>query len=124
MDALRKEEESRNLTERFVKENFEINTPPPNPAVIPESETFAVNEVTHRVSVLDPPRSSLNPAAVSFVPPNNRDNDALELTKAVVKDVRSCVLRTFLDRSSISQILHHTSFLLVNLGFTMPIELY
>ena len=41
-----------------------------------------------------------------------------------VKDVRSCVLRTFLDRSSISQILHHISFLLVNLGFTMPIKLY
>ena len=33
-------------------------------------------------------------------------------------------LRTFLDRSSISQILHHISFLLVNLGFTMPIKLY
>ena len=35
--------------------------------------------------------------------------------------VRSCFLRTFFDRSSISQILHHISFLLVNLGFTMPI---
>ena len=41
-----------------------------------------------------------------------------------IKDVRSCFLRTFLDRSSISQILHHISFLLVNLGFTMPIKLY
>ena len=37
------------------------------------------------------------------------------------KDVRSCLLRTFLDRSSFSQILHHISFLLVDLGFTMPI---
>ena len=40
------------------------------------------------------------------------------------KDVRSCFLRTFSDRSSISQILHHISFLLVNLSFTMPIKLY
>ena len=39
-------------------------------------------------------------------------------------DVQSCFLRTFLDRSSISKILHHISFLLVNLGFTMPIKLY
>ena len=31
-----------------------------------------------------------------------------------LKDVRSCFLRTFLDRSSISQILHNISFLLVN----------
>ena len=38
------------------------------------------------------------------------------------KDVRSCFLRTFLDRSS--QFLHHISFLLVNLDFTMPIKLY
>ena len=30
----------------------------------------------------------------------------------------------FLDRSSISLFLHHISFLLVNLGFTMPIKLY
>ena len=41
-----------------------------------------------------------------------------------VEDVRSCFLHTFLDRSSISQFLHHISFLLVNLGFTMPIKLY
>ena len=34
-------------------------------------------------------------------------------------------LRTCLDcRSSISKILHHISFLLVNLGFTMSIKLY
>ena len=39
-------------------------------------------------------------------------------------DVRSCVLRTFLDRSSrISKILYHISFLLVNLGFAIPIKL-
>ena len=42
----------------------------------------------------------------------------------ILKDVRSCVLRTFLDRYSVSQILHHISFRLVNLGFTMPIKLY
>ena len=42
----------------------------------------------------------------------------------LIKDVRSWFLRTFLDRSSISKILHHISFLLVNLGFTMPIKLY
>ena len=35
-----------------------------------------------------------------------------------------CALTLFLDRSSISKILHHISFLLVNLGFTMPIKLY
>ena len=29
------------------------------------------------------------------------------ISKKDFKDVRSCVLRTFLDRSSISQILHH-----------------
>ena len=40
------------------------------------------------------------------------------------KDVGSCVLRTLLDRSCISKILHHISFLLVNLGFRMPIRLY
>ena len=33
-------------------------------------------------------------------------------------EVRSCVLRTFLC-GSISNIMHHTSFLLVNLGFTI-----
>ena len=80
-------DESRYLTERYVKENFEINTPSPNPAVIPESESFAVNEVKHRIPVLDPPRSSLNPAAVWFVSPNKIcDNDALELAKVVVKN--------------------------------------
>ena len=79
-------EECRNLTERYVKDNFEIYTPPPNPAVIPEDEYFAANEVTQRIPVLDPPRSSLNPTAVSFVPPSNRDKDALELAKAVVKN--------------------------------------
>lgn len=45
-DSENRNEESRYRTERYVKENFEINTPPPNPAVIPESESFAVNEVT------------------------------------------------------------------------------
>ena len=42
----------------------------------------------------------------------------------MLKDVRSCVLRTFLDRSFISKILHYISFPLVNLGFIMPIKLY
>ena len=46
------------------------------------------------------------------------------LSWRLFKDVRSCFLRTFLDRSSVSQILHHISFLLVNLGFTMPIKVY
>ena len=41
----------------------------------------------------------------------------------LLKDVRSCVLLTYLDRS-ISKILHPISFLLVNLGFTMPVKLY
>ena len=44
--------------------------------------------------------------------------------QASLKDVRSCVLRTFLDRSSFSKILHHISFLLVNFGLTMSIKLY
>ena len=52
----------------------------------------------------------------------DKKSDVLKIM--TLKDVRSCVLRTFLDRSSISQILHHISFLLVNLGFTMPIKLY
>ena len=38
--------------------------------------------------------------------------------------VRSCVLRTFWDISSNSKSLHHISFLLVKLGFIMPIKLY
>ena len=33
-------------------------------------------------------------------------------------------MRTFLNRSSISKILHHISFPLINLGLTMPIKLY
>ena len=44
--------------------------------------------------------------------------------KAAFKDDRSCGVRTFLDRSSISKILHHNSFLLVNWGFAMPMKLY
>ena len=45
-------------------------------------------------------------------------NDHLDL-----KDVRSCSLRTFLNRSSISQILHHISFLLVNNNILFPLTL-
>ena len=41
---------------------------------------------------------------------------------ADLKDVRSCNLHTFLDRS-IFKILHLISFLLVHLGFTMPFKL-
>ena len=44
--------------------------------------------------------------------------------RSTVKNVRSCVLRTFLKRDCISKILHRISFPLKNLGFTMPIELY
>ena len=45
-------------------------------------------------------------------------------TSIPLKDVRTCVLHKFSDRSFFSKILHHISFLLVNLGFTMPIKLY
>ena len=41
---------------------------------------------------------------------------------ADLKDVRSCNLRTFLDRSTISKILHLISFPLVHLGFTNAIQ--
>ena len=41
-----------------------------------------------------------------------------------LKYVRFCVLHAFLNRSSISEILQHISFLLVNLGFTMTIKLH
>ena len=45
-------------------------------------------------------------------------------TSIPLEDVRSCVLHTFSDGSFNSKILHHISFILVNLGFTMPIKLY
>ena len=48
----------------------------------------------------------------------------LRFPDLLFKDVRFCVLRTLLDRSCISKILHHISFPLVNLGFRMPIKLY
>ena len=47
-----------------------------------------------------------------------------KVTSISLKDVRSCVLHTFSDGSFNSKILHHISFLLVNLGFPMPIKLY
>ena len=47
-----------------------------------------------------------------------------KLSLSAVKDVRSCVLCTFLDRYPISKFLHHISFIPVNLGFPVPIKLY
>ena len=40
------------------------------------------------------------------------------------KDFQTLVLCKFLYKSSISKILHHISFLLINLAFRMPINLY
>ena len=52
----------------------------------------------------------------------SKGGSVLDIT--MVKDVRSCVLRTFFEEIFYFKILHHISFLLVNLGLKMPIKLY